>query len=95
MPSIWCQEKLYFKKIVQVKTLYNPIPFVCAFYAFKSPLFYNHHTHEGDIMAIPFAIGTRQSDPLGGALFALIHFKALHFTTNYHMGADEFKRTKV
>jgi hypothetical protein len=80
MPSIWCQEESYLKNFVQqVKTLYNSIPFVCAFYAFKSPLFYSHHDHEGDIMVIPFAIGTRQSDPFGGALFALIHFTALHF----------------
>jgi len=83
MPSIWCQEESYFKNFVQqVKTLYNSIPFVCAFYAFKSPLFYSHHDHEGDIMVIPFAIRTRQSDPFGGALFALIHFKALRLTTN-------------
>jgi hypothetical protein len=25
------------------------ILFVCAFYAFKSPLFYNHHNYEGDV----------------------------------------------
>jgi hypothetical protein len=58
------------------------IPFLCAFYTFKSPLFYSQHNHEGDIMVILFAIGIHQSDPLGGVLFVLIHFKALHFTTN-------------
>jgi hypothetical protein len=26
---------------------------------------------------IPFAMGTHQGDPLGGALFALTHFRAL------------------
>jgi hypothetical protein len=31
-------------------------------------------------MVIPSTMGTCQSDPLGGALFALTHFKALHFT---------------
>jgi hypothetical protein len=35
------------------------IPFVHAFYAFESPLFYNHHSHENDVTFIPFAMGTR------------------------------------
>ncbi len=46
------------------------IPFVHAFYAFESPMFYNHCNHEGDVTIIPFAMGTHQGDPLGGALFA-------------------------
>ncbi len=53
------------------------IPFVHAFYAFKSPLFYNHHNHKGDVIVIPFTMGTHQGDPLGGALFTLAHFKVL------------------
>ncbi len=53
------------------------IPFVGTFYAFESPLFYNHHNHEGDVIMIPFAMGTRQGDPLREALFALVHFRAL------------------
>jgi hypothetical protein len=32
------------------------IPFVHAFYAFESPLFYSHHNHEGDVTVIPFAM---------------------------------------
>jgi hypothetical protein len=43
-------------------------------------LFYNHHNREGDVIVIPFAMGIRQGDPLERALFALTHFKALHFT---------------
>jgi len=54
------------------------ITFVCAFYAFDSPMFFNHHNHEGDVIVIPSTMGT-----LGGALFALAHFKALHFTVNH------------
>jgi hypothetical protein len=46
------------------------IPFVRSFYAFESPMFYNHHDHDGNVMVIPFAMGTHQGDPLGGALFA-------------------------
>ncbi len=35
------------------------IPFIRAFYAFKSPLFYNHHNCEGNIIVIPFIMGTQ------------------------------------
>jgi hypothetical protein len=59
------------------------IPFICALYAFESPLFYNHHNCEGDVIIIPSTMGTCQGDPLGRALFALVHFKALHFTTSH------------
>jgi hypothetical protein len=59
------------------------IPFVRALYAFEPPLFYSHRNYDGNVMVIPFAIGTCQSDPLGGALFTLAHFRALHSTTNH------------
>ncbi len=73
------------------------IPFVHTFYAFESPLFYSHHNHEGDVTIIPSAMGTHESDPLGGAtitlthqgdfsgktLFTLTHFKALCSTTHH------------
>ncbi len=59
------------------------IPFVCAFYAFESPLFDSHRNHESDVIVILFAMGTCQGDPLGGALFAIAHFKALCSTTSH------------
>jgi hypothetical protein len=59
------------------------IPFVRAFYAFESPLFYNHHNHEKDVKIIPSTMGTHQGDPLGGALFVFAHFKALHSIVNH------------
>jgi hypothetical protein len=34
------------------------IPFVHAFYAFESPLFYNHLYHDGNVTVIPFTMGT-------------------------------------
>jgi hypothetical protein len=34
-------------------------------------------------MIISFAMGTHQGDPLRGALFVLIHFKALCFIVNH------------
>jgi hypothetical protein len=42
------------------------ILFVCAFYAFEFPLFYNHCNHEADVTIIPFAMGPCQGDPWGG-----------------------------
>jgi len=59
------------------------IPFVHTFYAFESPLIYNPHNHEGDVIFIPFAMGIHQGDLLGRALFTLAHFKALCFTTHH------------
>ncbi len=51
--------------------------------AFEAPLFYNHHNHEGDVTIIPSIMRTYQGDPLGGALFALAHFKALCSIINH------------
>jgi hypothetical protein len=59
------------------------IPFVHASYAFESPLFYSHHNHEGDVTIIPSAMGTHESDPLGGATITLTHFRALRSITSY------------
>jgi hypothetical protein len=39
------------------------ILFVCAFYAFETPLFYNHHNCESNVIVIAFAMGTCQCDP--------------------------------
>jgi hypothetical protein len=55
------------------------IPFVRVFYASESPLFYNHRNCEGDVKSSPLPWEFIKGDPLGGALFALAHFKALHF----------------
>jgi hypothetical protein len=38
------------------------IPFICAFYAFKFPLYYSHCNHQGDVTIILFAMGTHQGD---------------------------------
>jgi hypothetical protein len=58
------------------------ILFVCAFYAFEYLLFYNHHNHESNLTIIPSAMKTYQGNLLGGALFALVQFRALHSTTS-------------
>jgi len=42
------------------------IPFNHAFYAFKSPLFYNHRNRGDDVTIIPFAMGPCHNDLLGG-----------------------------
>jgi hypothetical protein len=59
------------------------VPFVHAFYAFESPLFYSHYNRDGDVTVIPSTMGIRQGDSLGGALFSLVHLKALHYTINH------------
>ncbi len=43
------------------------IPFVHEFYAFEFLLFYNYHNSEGDVIIIPFAMGTHQVDHFGRA----------------------------
>ncbi len=58
------------------------IPFVCALYAFESPLFYNHRNCENNITIMLFIMGTHYGDFLEGTLFALTHFRALHSTNN-------------
>jgi len=44
-------------------------------------LFYNHRNRDGDVTIITSTMGTRQGDLLEGALFVLVHLKALCFTT--------------
>jgi hypothetical protein len=58
------------------------IPFDYAFYAFEFPLFNNHDSYEGDVIIIPFSMGTQQGDRFKRALFVLNHFRALCFITN-------------
>jgi hypothetical protein len=45
------------------------MPFVRAFYAFESLLFYSHRNRESDVIIIPSAMGIHQGDPLGGHYF--------------------------
>jgi len=59
------------------------IPFVWAFYAFESLMFYSHRNREGEVTNIPSTIRTHQNDPLGEALFALAHFRTLRSTTTH------------
>jgi hypothetical protein len=59
------------------------IPFVHAFYTSKSPLFHSDNNHDGDVIIIPFAMGTHEGDPLRRALFTLTHFRALHFIVSH------------
>jgi len=59
------------------------IPFDRAFNAFEFTLFYSHRNCGSNVIVILFAMGTYQDDPLGGALFALAHFRPLHFIANH------------
>ena len=51
------------------------IPFVRSFYGFASPLYFGHE--DGSVTSLLSRTGTRQGDPLGGALFAFGHKVAL------------------
>jgi hypothetical protein len=67
--------KVIFQKLHAIgRDIIQFIPFVHAFYAFESLLFYSHRNCGGDVTIIPSAMGTHQGDPLGGALFAFVHF---------------------
>ncbi len=59
------------------------IPFICAFYAFESFMFYSHCNCKGDVTIIPSTMGTHQGDLLRRALFDLTHFRALHSIVNH------------
>jgi hypothetical protein len=85
MPLIQCQEGSYFKIHVEGGDIIQLIPFVHAFYTLKSPLFYSHNNRDGDVIIIPFAMGTCQGDPLRRALFTLTHFRALHFIASHFL----------
>jgi hypothetical protein len=78
-------KRVIFQKLcATIRDIIQFIPFVRVFYAFESPLFYSHCNCESDVIVIPSTMGTWQNDPLGGALFTLIHFKVLCFITINH-----------
>ncbi|KAL2630334.1 hypothetical protein R1flu_015020 [Riccia fluitans] len=65
-------------------TLDPLFPFVRSFYSQSSPLYFSMGTRTGDISTLLSEVGTRQGDPLGGALFALGHLRALRATMPQH-----------
>ncbi len=60
---------IFQKLCTKIGDMIQLIPFVHAFYAFESPLFYSHHNCESEVIVIPSTMGTHQGHPLGGALF--------------------------
>jgi hypothetical protein len=59
------------------------IYFFGAFFAFEFFVFYSHHNHDGNVTIIPSAMGIHQNDFFRWALFALVHFRALCYTSNH------------
>ncbi|KAL2635415.1 hypothetical protein R1flu_006894 [Riccia fluitans] len=59
-------------------------PFVRSFYARRSPLYFSHCSREDEVTLFSSESGTRQGDPLGGALFALAHLCALRTMASEH-----------
>ncbi|KAL2620254.1 hypothetical protein R1flu_000459 [Riccia fluitans] len=60
-------------------------PFVRSFYARRSPLYFSHCSREDEVTLFSSESGTRQGDPLDGALFALAHLRALRTTASEHL----------
>ncbi len=77
------KEVIFQKLCLVAGDIMQLIPFLRAFYAFEFPLFCDHFNHEGYVIVIPFTMGTHLGDPLGGTLFAVAHFKAMHSTTSH------------
>jgi hypothetical protein len=48
-------------------------------------MFYSHCNCEGYVIVIPFAMGIYQGDPLGRALFAIAHFRALRSIASHFL----------
>lgn len=53
------------------------IPFVYRFYCTAALLFYLDHLSIGSFMTIMSKSDTHQGDPIGGALFAMAHLRAI------------------
>jgi hypothetical protein len=67
-----------------IGTLDQLFPFIRHFFACPSPLYFLEASRHGDLIVISSEFGTRQGDPLGGVLFALVHFCALRPTAITH-----------
>ncbi|KAL2649352.1 hypothetical protein R1flu_017480 [Riccia fluitans] len=77
-------EALFRELRVVMGSLDQLFPFMCSFYARHSPLYFSHCSREDEVTLFSSESGTRQGDPLGGALFALAHLCALRTTASKH-----------
>jgi len=50
----------------------------------STPLYFLKASGHGDFIVISSEFGTRQGDPLGGVLFALVHLCVLHRIVTTH-----------
>ncbi|KAL2610010.1 hypothetical protein R1flu_028583 [Riccia fluitans] len=78
------REALFRELRVAIGSLDQLFPFVHSFYARCSPLYFSHCSHEDEVSLFLFNSGTHQGDPLGGALFALGHLRALRTMASEH-----------
>ncbi|KAL2653584.1 hypothetical protein R1flu_021712 [Riccia fluitans] len=77
-------EALFCELCVATGSLDQLFPFVCSFYARRLPLYFSHCSHEDEVSLLSSELGTRQGEPLDGALFALAHLRALRTTASEH-----------
>jgi hypothetical protein len=61
--------------------LFQVIPFIYSSYALQLLFFFSHHSLQRKLFIIQLCIGNCHGDPLGGPLFALIHFCAFRNST--------------
>ncbi|KAL2634830.1 hypothetical protein R1flu_006309 [Riccia fluitans] len=78
------REALFHELRATTSSLDQLFPFVHSFYACRSPLYFSHRSHEDEVSLLSSESGTHQGDPLGGALFALAHLRALRTTASEH-----------
>ncbi|KAL2629302.1 hypothetical protein R1flu_013988 [Riccia fluitans] len=71
------REALFHELRAATGSLDQFFPFVHFFYARCLPLYFSHCSREDEVSLFSSELGTRQGDPLGGALFALAHLRAL------------------
>ncbi|KAL2624441.1 hypothetical protein R1flu_008686 [Riccia fluitans] len=78
------REALFHELCAVIGSLDQLFPFVHSFYACHSPLYFSHSSSEDEVSLLSSESGTRQGDPLDGALFALAHLRALRITASEH-----------
>ncbi|KAL2653691.1 hypothetical protein R1flu_021819 [Riccia fluitans] len=77
-------EALFHEPCAATGSLDQLFPFVRSFYAHRLPLFFSHCFREDEVSLLSSESSTRQEDPLGGALFALAHLRALRIVASEH-----------
>ncbi|KAL2612956.1 hypothetical protein R1flu_024648 [Riccia fluitans] len=82
--NIVSREALFCELCAATGSLDQLFPFVHYFYSRHSPLYFSHCSREDEVTLFSSESSTRHGDPLGGALFALAHLRALRTMASEH-----------